>query len=76
MRSLSSVPRSRQAPAILVFRARRANHGTDPPLAASPGHQQRLAVDRIGLGRRCRRSTAIEAASTTWLSIPLASRKR
>src|SRR5208282_3940243 len=44
---------ARQAPAILVLRARRANHGTDPPLAASPGHQrpqQRLAVDRIGLG--------------------------
>ena len=43
---------ARQAPAILFFRARRANHGTDPPLAVSPGHQrpqQRLAVDRIGL---------------------------
>ena len=43
---------ARQAPAILFFRARRANHGTDPPLAASPGHQrpqQRLAVDQIGL---------------------------
>src|SRR5271157_2769661 len=44
---------ARQAPAILFFRARRANHGTDPPLATSPGHQrpqQGLAVDRIGLG--------------------------
>ena len=28
------------------------------------------------LARRCHRSTAIEAASTTWLSIPLASSKR
>ena len=44
---------ARQPPAILFFRARRANHGADPPLAASPRHQrpqQRLAVDRIGLG--------------------------
>src|SRR5271165_2128643 len=54
MRSLSSVPRSRvRRRRSSSFRARRANHGTDPPLAASPGHQrpqQRLAVDRIGLG--------------------------
>jgi hypothetical protein len=28
------------------------------------------------LARRCRRSTAIEAGSTTWLSIPLASSRR
>jgi hypothetical protein len=44
---------ARQPPAILLFRARRDNHRTDPPLAASPGHQrpqQRLAVDRVGLG--------------------------
>jgi hypothetical protein len=44
---------ARQAAAILFLRARRANHGTDPPLGASPGHQrlqQRLAVDRSGLG--------------------------
>ena len=40
-RSLSSVPRSRvEPPAILFFRAGRANHGTDPPLAASPRHQR------------------------------------
>jgi hypothetical protein len=44
---------ARQTPAVLVFRARRANHGTDPPLAASPSSQrpqQHLAVDRIGPG--------------------------
>ena len=44
---------ARQAPAIFFFRGRHANHGTDPPLPARPGHQrpqQRLAVDRIGLG--------------------------
>ena len=52
MRSLSSAPRSR------VRRRRSSSSGlgartTDPPLASSPGHrrpQQRLAVDRIGLG--------------------------
>src|SRR5208337_1414947 len=57
MRSSSSVPRSRvRRRRSSSFRARRANHGTDPPLAASPGHQrpqQRLAVDRIGCGRYC-----------------------
>ena len=44
---------ARQPAAILFLKARRANHRTDPPLAASPGHQrpqQHLAVDRIGLG--------------------------
>src|SRR5208282_6070228 len=54
MRSLSSVPRSRvRRRRSSSSGARRANHGTDPPLAASPRHQrpqQRLAVDRIGLG--------------------------
>ena len=52
---LKSTCRARASAAaiLLLFRARRANHGTDPPLATSPGHQrlqQRLAVDRIGLG--------------------------
>ena len=52
---LESTCRARASAAaiLLLFRARRANHGTDPPLATSPGHQrlqQRLAVDRIGLG--------------------------
>jgi hypothetical protein len=43
---------ARQAPAILFLRARRANHGANPSLAARPGHQrpqQRVAVNRVGL---------------------------
>ena len=71
---------ARQAAAILVFRARRANHRTDPPLAASPRHQrpqQRLAIDRIGLDPPMPPGRALpEAASTPWLSIPSASSKR
>ena len=54
MRSRSSVARSREtSTAVLFARAWRHCHGTDPRLAALPGHQcaqQRLAVDRIRLG--------------------------
>jgi hypothetical protein len=38
--------------------------------------RQQLSVDRVGFARRWRRGTAIEAASTTWLSIPFAARTR
>jgi hypothetical protein len=54
MRSRSSIARSRDTRrAVLLTPAWRHCHGADPRLAALPGHQraqQRLAVDRIGLG--------------------------
>src|SRR5262245_6572946 len=54
MRSWSSFARSRVHPtAVLFARAWWCCHGADPRLAALPGHQraqQRLAIDRIGLG--------------------------
>ena len=43
---------ARQAAAILVFRARRANHGTDPPLAAS----KRPSASATASRRRSHRS--------------------
>jgi len=44
---------ARDPAAVLFARAWRHCHGADPRLAALPSHQraqQRLAVDRIGLG--------------------------
>src|SRR5438270_14042572 len=44
---------ARDPTAVLFARAWRYCHGADPRLASLPGHQraqQRLAVDRIGLG--------------------------
>ena len=58
VRVLNALPQQRCAlardpTAVLFARAWRHCHGADPRLAALPGHQraqQRLAVDRIGLG--------------------------
>jgi len=58
VRVLNALPQQRRAlardpTAVLFARAWRHCHGTDPRLAALPGHQraqQRLAVDRIRLG--------------------------
>src|ERR1700755_3452137 len=69
---------ARDPAAVLLIRGWWHCHGADPRLASMPGHQraqQRLAVDRIGLGAPVRRGTAIDAGSTTWLSTPLASSK-
>src|SRR6202040_4199134 len=58
VRVLNALPQQRRAlardpTAVLFARVWRHGHGTAPRLAALPGHQraqQRLAVDRIGLG--------------------------
>jgi hypothetical protein len=47
------VPLTRDAPQVLLLGAGRHHHGTDPWLSPLPGQeraQQRLAIDRIGLG--------------------------
>jgi site-specific DNA recombinase len=44
---------ARQAPAVLLFRARRPHHRAHAPLAARPSHeaaQEHLTVDRVRLG--------------------------
>src|SRR4051794_14833099 len=79
-RSLSSVPRSR------VRRRRSSSSGlggrTIEQTHRSPRAQAISARTSFSpsiasvLARRCRRSTAIEAGSTTWLSTPLAPSRR
>src|SRR5271156_2035192 len=88
VRVLNALPQQRCAlardrAAVLFARAWRHCHGADPRLASLPSHQraqQRLAVDRIGLGAPVASGHGnrrrIDAGSTTWLSTPLASSKR
>src|SRR3954447_17678763 len=80
MRSLSSVPRSR------VSRRRSSSSGLGGRTLEQTRRSPRAQPISVGasfspwiasfLARRGRRSTAIEAGSTTWLSIPLASSRR
>jgi hypothetical protein len=58
---------ARDAPAILVLRARRLHHGTDPRFAALEGEKrpdQRLAIEPVGLrsaaAPRCRDRSRID----------------
>src|SRR3954447_14234725 len=63
---------SAKAAAILFLGRRHPNHRANawfPPLVSHQGADQRLTIDAIVFTRRCRRGTAIDAASTTWLSI-------
>ncbi len=66
---------TRDTATVLFLGRRHPDHRTHPWLASLIGQQrpdQRLAVDLVGLARRRRREVAIEAGSTTWLSIPSA----
>ena len=65
--------------AVFIFRRRRPNHGADPRFTALVASSARSKVSPSilsVLARRRRREVAIEAASTTWLSIPSLSKTR
>ena len=67
--------------AVFIFRRQRLNHRADPRFtprkckASSARSKVSPAILSV-LARRRRREVAIEAASTTWLSIPSLSKAR
>ena len=80
MRSLSSVPRSRvrrrrSSSSRLGARTMEQTRRSPRAQAISVRNSVSPSIASV-LARRCLRLTAIEAASTTWLSIPLASSNR
>jgi hypothetical protein len=69
----SGIPLPADTSAVFLLGCGSRDHRADPRLASVVCKQrtnQRFAVDPVGLARRRRRDVAIEAGSTTWLSIP------